>query len=235
MVRKEVKKEIHDGLSRHLRSLIFGSEDGIISSGGLILGVSAATHDPSLVIIAAIVAAVPGALSMAAGDYLGSKSQREVQESRVLKLQKDVLRGSKKIVHELKQRYLQEGFTAREISPWLRRLGRNKELLLRKYEEECGCLPETFERPFINALSMFISFLIGAFLPLIPFLAQSVFSLSAAQILSFCIDVLSLFIIGAVKTRFTLRPWWKSGIEMLLVGLGAAILGYILGLLLGLR
>ena len=227
------QKKVGDGLGPYIRSWIFGLEDGIISTAGLVLGVSVATHDASLVILAALAAAVPGAISMAAGDYLGSKSQREVQESRVQRLRQNVAHARQRVLRELKQRYLGEGFTSREIAPWLHRLKQNKELLLRKYEEECGCIPELFERPFINAVTMCISFLLGAFVPLFPFLIIPLFSVGGAQLTSFGTAGLSLFVIGAAKTRFTGRSWTKSGVEMLLVGLGAAIVGYGLGLILG--
>src|SRR3989338_5326324 len=121
-----------------VRSIIFGVEDGIVSTWGLVVCVSAATHDSSLVILAGLAAAIPGALSMAAGDYLGSKSKRELQECCVGDARENIHRRKKSILARLSRRYRAEGFTEREIAPWLGRLSTNKTLLLRKYEEEYG-------------------------------------------------------------------------------------------------
>lgn len=224
-----VKEKIADGL-QSLRSLIFGLEDGIVSILGLVLGVSAATQNSFLVILAGIAGALPAALSMGAGDFLSSKSKMEVQRSNLEKISKKALRNNKILLKELEKKYLSEGFKKAEIQPWLNALSKNKELLVRKYSEECGCIPESFENPSRNALTIVVAFLFGSLVTLLPFFFLPV---STAQSVCFVTASLMLFAIGAVKTKFTQVKWWKSGIEMLVIGLSAAVIGYLIGIGLG--
>ncbi len=221
-------KRFPERIKDAVRSIIFGAEDGIVSTWGLVVGVSAATHDSSLVILAGLAAAIPGAFSMAAGDYLGSKSKRELQERGVRDARAHISRRKKSILARLHKQYRAEGFTDREVTPWLRRLSMNKTLLLRKYEEEYGLVPESFDNPLLNAFVMFSFFILGALIPLFPFF---LFSVSLAPFVSFGSAVLGLFAVGSLKTRITGRSWWRSGLEMLIVGFTAALVGYLIGLL----
>ncbi len=213
-----------------IRSLIFGIEDGIISIWGLVLGVSVGTHDSFIVILAGLSGAIPAALSMAAGDYLSSKSKREIQESMIDETKKNIAHNKEKVLGNLKRKYIHEGFSAKEINPWMHGLRRSNKLLLRKYEEECGCLPETFENPISNALTILVAFLVGSLLLLFPFF---LLDLKSAQYTSLLIAVVALFVVGALKTKFTSKKWWKSGVEMLVIGLSAALVGFAIGKVLG--
>lgn len=225
-----IKKEVAESLLLRLRSLIFGIEDGIISIWGLVLGVSVGTHDSFTVILAGLAGAIPAALSMAAGDYLSSKSQREVQESKISQAEVKINEDKKVVLESLRRKYIHEGFSAKDINPWMSRLSRNDKLLLRKYEEENGIIPDHFDNPLKNALTILVAFLVGSLIPLVPFFLLDIWT---AQITSLSIAIVALFIVGAVKTKFTEKVWWKSGLEMLIVGLAAAVVGFAIGKVLG--
>jgi vacuolar iron transporter family protein len=224
------KKDVEESIISKIRSLIFGLEDGIISIWGLVLGVSAGTHNSFIVILAGLAGSISAALSMAAGDYLSSKSKREVQESRISFLKSKIKKNKESVLDNLKNKYLEEGFTSEEVSPWIGRLNQDDDLLLRKAEEEEGIIPDVFENPLHNALTIFFAFVLGSSLLLIPFFFLE---LGSAQIVSVIVAVVTLFSVGAVKTRFTKVSWWKSGFEMLIIGLGAAAVGFLIGSFLG--
>jgi len=224
------RKYVTESLLLRMRSLIFGIEDGIISIWGLVLGVSVGSHDSFIVILAGLAGAIPAALSMAAGDYLSSKSQREVQESKIAKIKNNIRKDKQVVLESLRRNYLHEGFTSKEINPWMLRLSKNNKLLLRKYEEEHGISPENFDNPLKNALTILLAFLVGSLIPLVPFFLLEI---KTAQIISLFMAVITLFIVGAVKTKFTEKVWWKSGLEMLSIGLLAGVIGFAIGKVLG--
>jgi vacuolar iron transporter family protein len=223
-------EKVHNTIAKRLRSLLFGVQDGIVSIWGLVLGVSAGTHDSFIVILAGLAGAIPAALSMAAGDYISSKSKREVQEFKINVFKNNIKKKKAVVMENLKRKYIHEGFTSKEVNPWLSRLKKDDGLLLRKCEEEYGINPDTFENPVHNAVAILFAFLVGSLVPLFPFI---VFDITFAQYLSLGITIIALFGIGALKTKITKRPWWKSGTEMLLIGLAAALVGFLIGKVLG--
>ncbi len=211
-----------------IRSCVFGLEDGLVSISGLVLGVSAGTMDANTVILAGIVGAVPAALSMAAGDYLSSKSKRELQEKSVSDTRKLVKQKKQQALDALRRHYAHEGLHKTEIDLVLRHLSKNEKLLMRRLQEVHGFVQEQFEFPMMNAAVMFSSFIIAAFFIVLPFF---VFPMQQAQLVTFVTTIAGLFFVGALKTRWTGKNWLVSGLEMLAVGGGVAVVGYALGTL----
>ncbi|MEK7665507.1 MAG: VIT1/CCC1 transporter family protein [Patescibacteria group bacterium] len=160
----------------YLREIIFGFEDSLVSTLGTITGVAVGSGNSDFVILTGSVLVAVEAISMAAGSYLSSKTEEEVEATH-------------------------------------RHSRRN----------------ESREHPLIAGVIMFFSYLAGGFFPLLPYLFLSV---QDALWLSVILTFIFLFVLGAWKTRFTKRSWWKSGSEMVVVCAFAAIIGYWIGRLL---
>ena len=225
---KSFMREIRDTI----RDLVFGMEDGLISNLGLVLGVAAAGAPNSTVLLAGFASMFAGAVSMAAGDYLSTKSQREVLDEQLEEEEKK-LSSTKEELKVIRRLYRSARFTEKEIRHFVKHLSANKRLTLKILAEEAlGIVPEKYENPSKGAAIIFVAFLAGSLSPILPFFLADT---KVASMLSLLATGLVLFIVGAYKTRLTNRNWLKSGIEMLIVALLAAAAGYAIGTLLGVQ
>ena len=221
-------REIRDTI----RDLVFGMEDGLISNLGLVLGVAAAGAPNSTVLLAGFASMFAGAVSMAAGDYLSTKSQREVLDEQLEEEEKK-LSSTKEELKVIRRLYRSARFTEKEIRHFVKHLSANKRLTLKILAEEAlGIVPEKYENPSRGAAIIFVAFLAGSLSPILPFFLADT---KLASMLSLLATGLVLFAVGAYKTRITNRNWLKSGIEMLIVALLAAAAGYAIGTLLGVQ
>ena len=214
----------------NIREIIFGAEDGFVSTLGLVLGMASATNDSRTVIIAGAIYVVAEAFSMAAGTYLSSKAEKEFYtsqlhtERREIKELPDVERA------EVRDMYKSKGFRGRLLNGIVSRLTSNKELWLRvMMEEELHILPAKIN-PIKNSTAMFISSLVTGAVPVIPFLLLPP---ATGFIGSIILTLIALFFTGAFKGLYVKSNWVHSGLEMLVVGAIAAGIGYSVGLITG--
>jgi VIT1/CCC1 family predicted Fe2+/Mn2+ transporter len=216
------------GKSGALRAAIFGLNDGLVSNLSLIFGVAGAGVDNSLVIIAGIAGLLAGAFSMAAGEYVSMRVQREVFE-RLIHLE----------AHELgtepqaEQRELVDIYVSKGLSrPLAERIAdevhRDPALALDVHaREELGLDPEDgLGSPWAAAGSSCAMFAIGALVPLTPFLLTED---AAAVVAASIVAGVTLFGVGAAISVLTGRSPWLSGARMLLIGAAAAGTTYAVG------
>lgn len=213
-----------------MRDLVFGMEDALITNLGLVLGVAAAGVPSVDVLLAGSAAMFAGMVSMAAGDYLSTKSQREALDAQVEE-EEEKLRKPGAEAKAIKQIYKGAKLSDRQIRNFLRCLNTDKKLSLKVLaEEELGIVPEKFENPVKGAVTIFFAYMIGSLFPVLPFLLPDT---KMASIIALIGTGTALFAVGAYKTKVTKRNWAKSGLEMLIVALLAAAAGYVIGYLFG--
>lgn len=212
-----------------LRDVVFGIEDSVITTLGVVLGVGFSGAGSRAILLAGAAAVIGGLISMGAGEYISTKSQVEVLQEEVDEERARLKATPEKELSLLRVRYERHGFTKPEARWFVHELSRHKKLLLRNLlAEELGILPERFESPLRNALVMSVAYVIGGMVPLMPFALSSK---ASAVYFSVGISVAVLFVVGVLKTKVTKRPWLRSGLELLFVGLLAAAAGYLFGLL----
>src|SRR6185436_4676481 len=167
-------------------------------------------------------------LSMVAGSYLTTKSQREVYESEVQRERAEIEEDPHEEMLELELFYQLKGFTAEESRSMAERLQKEPKQFLRTLvHEELGLSEETFPNPWRSTISASVSTAIGGFIPIIPFF----FTVGMpAVVASFVISTIAHFAVGASKALVTMRPWWATGLEMTGVGVLEAAVTYGLGL-----
>jgi VIT1/CCC1 family predicted Fe2+/Mn2+ transporter len=213
-----------------MRDLVFGMEDSLITNLGLVLGVAAAGVPNTDVLLAGLAAMFAGMVSMAAGDYLSTKSQREVLDAQLAE-EEEVLEKPGAEANAIKKLYKGAKLTDRTIQQFLRCLNTKKKLALKALaEESLGIVPEKFENPVRGALTILVAYAIGSLFPILPFFLHDT---KLASIIALVGTGAALFTVGAYKTRVTKRSWLKSGLEMLVVALLAAAAGYVIGYLFG--
>jgi vacuolar iron transporter family protein len=218
------------GKGSALRAAIFGVNDGLVSNLSLIMGIAGAVPANRIILLAGVAGLLAGAFSMGAGEYISMRSQRELFE-RLLHIE----------AHELatepdeERRELQAIYERRGFPPDLARrvtdvVMQDPEVALETHaREELGLDPQDLGSPWGAAMSSFLTFGLGATVPLLPFVFGSGV---AARLVAVGASLSALFLVGAALSRFTGRRAGWSGLRMLLVGGFAAAITFGVGRLL---
>ncbi len=206
---------------------IYGVNDGLGAVFGIVSGMAGYTGGSSVVLAAGLAGTLASALSMGAGAYLASKSEREVYESEVSREKRELEADPDEERTELELFYQLKGFSPAEAQAMVSRLqSDSKEFLKALVHEELGLSAESFPNPLRSTISATLSTAVGGAIPVIPFLFMHGMP---AVIASFVISTLAHFAVGASKALVTTRPWWASGTEMTIVGVIEAGITYGLG------
>ena len=208
---------------------IYGANDGLGSVFGIVSGVAGATAGGPAVLVAGLAGMLASALSMGSGAYLASKAEREVNQAEIDRERHELEIHPDEEMEELSLFYQLKGVPEEEANTLAKRLVAQPEQALRTLtSEELGFNDQALSNPWVEAVSATLSTALGAFIPIIPFFFTRGYP---AIIASFAISTLAHFLIGAAKTIVTGLSPWKSGLEMTLVGLGEALITYLLGIL----
>ncbi len=206
---------------------IYGVNDGLGAVFGIVSGMAGYTGGSEVVLAAGLAGTLASALSMGAGAYLASKSEREVYESEVTRERRELEADPEEERTELELFYQLKGFSPDEAHTMVGRLmSDKKEFLKALVHEELGLVEESFPNPLRSTVSATLSTAIGGFIPIIPFF----FAVGMpAVIASFIISTAAHFAVGASKALVTTRSWWASGTEMTVVGIIEAAITYGVG------
>ena len=223
----------HRGLGSggNLRAAVFGVNDGLVSNASLILGVAGASADAKAVVLAGVAGLAAGAFSMAVGEYVSVRSQRELYEYQI-GLERDELQQYPEAeAQELALIYAAKGIPKRQAEQVAKRLVADPEHALDTLaREELGLNPGELGSPVGAAASSFAAFATGALLPLAPFVVSGG---ARALPISIGITAVALFAIGATLSLFTGRNALASGARMLALGAAAGAVTYAVGSLVG--
>jgi len=223
----------HRGGGGEMRELIFGVNDGLVSTLSLVSGVAGANPGRQVILLAGIAGLLAGAISMAAGAYISIKSEREVHEAEVERERLELELEPEEEKEELRILYQLRGFSEGEAERLVRRIVQDQDLFLEEMvRSELGLVPESFPNPWKAGAFSGGAFVLGALIPLVThFFLEGL----AAVIGSVVCSVVGLFLIGVLKTIFTARPRWRSGLEMVGIGLLATSVTYLIGSLFGVQ
>jgi VIT1/CCC1 family predicted Fe2+/Mn2+ transporter len=223
----------HRGLAGggNLRAAVFGVNDGLVSNASLILGVAGAAADPGIILLSGVAGLLAGSFSMAAGEYVSVRSQREMYEYQI-GLERDELSAyPDEEAKELALIYEARGLRWDEAKRLADSMIADPELGLDTLaREELGLNPDELGSPWGAAAFSFLSFAAGALIPLVPFL----FGRSGHTLyVSIGLTAAALFAVGSTLSLFTGRGALRGGVRMLLIGGAAGALTFVIGRLLG--
>ena len=233
---ERVKKEVlgmegwEMGGGGGVRDVIFGANDGLVSILALVAGVYGAITDSHTILVAGLAGAVAGSISMGAGSYLSSKSEKEVteKESERKGIRKRRSPGEERA--ELVKFYQAKGFKKQEAEAIVGRVSSQMELRAEYTTgEEVGLTSEESWPPIKAATLTGLSFAIASLIPIVPFVFMEV---TPAVIAAVIASMAALFGVGASKAIFTRKSWSGSGLEMMAIGTLAAAATYAIGLVL---
>jgi VIT1/CCC1 family predicted Fe2+/Mn2+ transporter len=216
-----------------LREVVYGFNDGLTANFGLVMGVIGAAVNNPLVLLAGFAGLMADALSMASSGYLAAKSEQEVRQHHLALERSEVRLMPQEEHEELVTFYTRKGLTRQEAINVADRLMQNPDVALTQLaRDELGIDPETPVNPLEEGIITGIATGLGAVIPILPFLFVS--GVTAIWI-AVLISMIAHFMVGASRAIFTGRPAFRSGFEMFVVGMGVALVTYLLGLLFGVK
>jgi len=208
---------------------VSGAMDGLVSNFALMAGVVGGDAGHRTIVLTGLAGLVAGACSMAAGEYTSVAAQRELVQAELEVERLELRRHPNEELAELAQLYVERGVEPKLAFEVAQQLTADPDRALEVHaREELGIDPEDLPSPLVAAGSSFVSFAVGALLPLLPYL------LGAGSLLpALGLALVGLFGCGAVVSRVTARSWWFSGLRQLVLGGAAAGVTFVLGQLIG--
>jgi VIT1/CCC1 family predicted Fe2+/Mn2+ transporter/rubrerythrin len=215
------------GAGGALRASVFGVNDGLVSNFSLVMGVAGGTSGRSLVLLAGVAGLVAGAFSMASGEWVSVRSQREFYEHE-LAIERDELAAfPEEEREELELIYQAKGIDPAEAKALVANIMERPDVALDTMaREELGLDPAELGSPWVAAGSSFAAFAMGAFVPVLPFLVGSG---TAATFAAALMSVTALFVVGAAISIFTGRGAARSGLRMAVIGAVVATITFFVG------
>lgn len=223
----------HSGVQTggNLRAAVFGVSDGLVSNAALIMGVAGAAQEPRIVLLTGIAGVLAGAFSMAAGEYVSMRSQRELFEYQIALEREELEEYPLEEQEELALIYKARGLTKEQADSVAAEIMKDSQQALDTLaREELGLNPDELGSPWGAAMSSFISFAVGGCVPLLPFLFGTGPGLLTAIVV---VTGAALFAVGVTLSLFTGKGAWWSGLRMVLIGGGAGLVTFLVGRLLG--
>ncbi len=215
-----------------LRAAVLGANDGLVSNLSLVMGIAGATMNGRTVLITGLAGLLAGAISMALGEWLSVQSSRELFHHQIQVEEAEITANPEEEADELALIYEARGLSREQAHLLASQILTNSENALQTLaREELGIDPEELGgSAWEAALTSFILFAIGAIIPVIAF---TFLTGTAAVAVSIGLSTVALFILGAVITLFTGKPILYSGMRMVVFGLIAAAVTFGIGRLIG--
>jgi VIT1/CCC1 family predicted Fe2+/Mn2+ transporter len=230
-LREHLAKERREAnLLGEVREALFGMQDGLVSTLAVVSTVGGATGERYPIVVAGIASALAGVFSMAAGEYLSSKSQREIYLAQIENERDEVEERPDEAEAEVAYLLESEGLSAAGAHRVAAELAREPKVLLKTMvEKELGLVVDEGHGPLQGAIIMGTSFGLASLVPIVPYLLLPT---TGAIWGSLILSGLVVFGIGIVKARWTKRSPIGSGLEVLALAAFAGIAGYFFGSLL---
>lgn len=221
------KRHLHAEAGLKIREVILGMQDGVVSNLGVVLGVSYGVGDPRVALIAGVAAVFAEGMSMMFSQYSASRSLQQFIEHQI-KLEKEEIKKTPEVEREeIREIYRKKGFKGEQLEEIVEVITSNKKVWLDTLKnEELRWLPLDGSTPLKDGLVVGVASTLAGLFPVWPF---AFFPLSLAIPVSIASAGGLLFVSGALQTRLTGGSWFRSGIELLLIGALAALVGYAVG------
>ena len=205
-------------------------QDGVLTTAGVLAGLSGAVSNHSQVVLAALASTAAGALSMGAGAYLGTSAEGEVLQNELARARTDIERQPYLAQEALLDQLEKEGLSREAGYRLVRLLSTSPQTLISTAEQKIfGLSSGILANAAVDGLVMGVAFAVGALIPLLPYMLIS--STQPALGAALAATAVVLFGVGYFEGWLARRTRWRSGLRFLLVALGAALVGYLIGLL----
>ena len=221
-------RERHIQIGRYLKDVVFAANDGIVTTFAVVAGVVGAELSVSIILIIGFANLLADGFSMATGNYLGTKSEKEFykKEEAIERYEIKTVRG--KEIEEIRNILAKKGYSGDKLTKIVELISANEQYWIDfMMHEELGLFAEESRSPVRHAAATFLSFVTIGSVPLLPYILK-LNSFAASAIAA----GIALFIAGASRKYFSGKSWIVSGLEMLLVGGFASVIAYAIGVIL---
>ncbi|HZF05956.1 MAG TPA: VIT1/CCC1 transporter family protein [Patescibacteria group bacterium] len=210
-----------------IREVVFGAQDGLVSTFAVIAGLAAAGVGPLVVLLGGAVSAMAGVLSMSIGTFLSSRAQRQLYERELDRERREIRDHAGEEIAELIAALAARGMTRAEAAEVARRIGRHPDILLSALAIfELGLAPQRLGAPVRDALVMAVAFGVASVVPLLPFMITQ--GLGALG-LSAALTLAALFCVGILKARVAGISALRSGLEVAVLAAASGLISFGLG------
>ncbi len=224
-------EEHHTSTGSYVGDFVYGAIDGSVTTFAVVSGVAGAALSANVVIILGLANLFADGFSMAVGNYLSSKSDKEFIEKERAREEWEIKHYPEGEVEEIRSIFKKKGFKDKQLEAAVKTITSNKKVWVDTMMADELNLLEDKTSPVKKGAVTFISFLLVGAIPLIPYIL-SFFSeaiKSSVYTLSIIMTFIAFFFIGSAKVYVTKKNWLISGLETLLVGGAAAIIAYAIG------
>ncbi|MBI2598997.1 VIT1/CCC1 transporter family protein [Candidatus Curtissbacteria bacterium] len=231
------KEPEHPNSGNFLRDIVFGANDGVVTAIGFLVGIAGSVSDQGIIVLAGVLTIVAGAASMALGNYLGVKSQKEFYDQ-MEKIERWEMEHKPEIEkQEIEEIYSKIGFSGRELALLVNKVTADKELWLKvMMRDELGLSREENGSPVFSGLIMGVFYLFGGIPPLLPFIFLE--PVGRALIFSILMAIGVMGFIGFFRWFLNKGSLRGKVLETVVIGVLAALIGFLAGqvlLFLGVR
>jgi len=227
-------EEHHKATGSYVGDFVYGAIDGSVTTFAVVSGVAGASLSVNIVVILGLANLVADGFSMAVGNYLSSKSDKEFIEKERKREEWEIENYPKGEVEEIRAIFRKKGFKGKDLEKAVKTITSNKKVWVDTMMADELNLVEDVASPIKKGAVTYISFILVGIIPLIPYLLSFFSETIKASVypLSIIMTFIAFFFIGSAKVWVTKKNWLISGLETLLVGGVAAIIAYGIGFLL---
>lgn len=221
---------IHDRLAaenkpNYLRDWVYGGIDGAITTFAIVAGVVGAGLSTNVIFILGLANLIADGFSMAASNYSGTKTEVDELDRFKQIEKKHIAQNPEGEREEIRQIYQAKGLSGEALESTVKAITSNEDVWINTMLAEEYGLSIHLRSPIMSGLSTFLAFLVFGTIPLLPYFT----GLENAFEISVVITVMAFFVIGAIKSKWAIAAWWKSGLETLFIGVAASTLAYYIG------
>jgi vacuolar iron transporter family protein len=213
----------------YLRDWVYGGIDGSVTTFAVVTGVVGAHLSPTVIVILGIANLLGDGFSMAASNYLGTRTERQEEEALRAQEQRHIASDPDGEREEVRQIFASKGFAGEDLDRAVAVVTSDEERWIQLMLTEEYGLPLQIRLASKAAFSTFSAFLLCGLVPLVPFILQTRKSFAA----SIAMTLVVFFLVGSARSRWLTQSWWGAGLETLAIGSIAAALAYGAGVIIG--
>lgn len=219
-------------VTSNLRDIILGGQDGLVNVLGIVLGLSIASGDLRIILAGGLAATFAESVSMAAVAYTSRRAEQSFYEGELEREKREIKEVPELEKEEIREIYRQKGFSGKLLDDVVEKITSNEEVWLDEMMKfELGLQPVETKHALASGVVVGLAAVVGSLIPLLPFFFLQPLKLNIGQAIwiALVISALTLFIVGAYKAKTTIGDWKKSGAEIAVIGIIAALIGYAVG------
>ncbi|MEX0617138.1 MAG: VIT1/CCC1 transporter family protein [Candidatus Woykebacteria bacterium] len=228
---KSTLSEPH-AVTSNLRNIILGGQDGLVNVLGIVLGVAVASQDLRIILAAGLAATFAESVSMAAVAYTSTRAEQSFYESEFEREKREIEEVPEIEKEEIREIYRKKGFSGKLLEDVVSQITSNEEVWLDEMMKfELMLQPIETKNALSSGIVVGAAAVVGSVVPLLPFFFIQFFriNINQAVLISLAISAIALFAVGAYKAKTTVGDWKKSGVEIAVIGIISALVGYLVG------